>query len=103
MLLWDILYAVVIGPIELVFETFFYIVNNNIAHNPVNPFTGKILSDDIKYEPEQYVFSTSDPNPKQQLKYTFIPGIWYSVHTDVRNPENWKQTSTDSTNPYGIK
>ena len=66
------------------------IATQGIIHNPKNPFTGKEISNKAKYEDVQYVFASHAHSLSKHDKNTYIPGDWYSVHTDIWNKENWK-------------
>ena len=66
------------------------LATDNLIKNPVNPFTGKLIDSSEKTAHDQYVigsveFSVSINNGNQ-----FLPSQWYSVHDDMRVPENWK-------------
>lgn len=70
-----------------------------IIDNPRNPFTGKALDSSQKDVPVQYVFGSRQWNVDKNNGNTFLPGKWYSVHDDMRNPDNWEVVSDDSTLP----
>ncbi|MBO5167925.1 MAG: YidC/Oxa1 family membrane protein insertase [Phascolarctobacterium sp.] len=76
------------------------IATQGIIHNPVNPFTGKEISNKAKYEDAQYVFASHAHSLSKHDKNTYIPGDWYSVHTDIWNKENWKVAKKDAVLPY---
>lgn len=66
-----------------------YLAANGIIDDPVNPFTGNLLSADPKYNGRQIVFDSQEMNPSMD-RYVFNPGEWYSVEDDVWNRDNWQ-------------
>ena len=69
-----------------------------IINEPVNPFTGKRIvskKDDI-----QYVFGSREHSLKKHDKNVYAPGVWYAVHTNIWNKNNWKVAKKDAVLPY---
>ena len=69
-----------------------------IINEPVNPFTGKRIvskKDDI-----QYVFGSREHSLKKHGKNVYAPGVWYAVHTNIWNKNNWKVAKKDAVLPY---
>ena len=62
-----------------------------VIDDPVNPFTGKEISNEAKNAPEQHVFISYDWNPESNNGTTFLPGIWLSVKDYVLDPGNWRR------------
>ena len=62
----------------------------DIIDKPVNPFTGKAISDEEKYAHEQHVFLSSDWDVEKNNGNTFLPGVWLAVQNDMRKPSNWR-------------
>ncbi|MDR2143799.1 MAG: hypothetical protein LBP29_05470, partial [Treponema sp.] len=60
--------------------------------NPVNPFTGKAVTDDIKKEPMYIAVSGSIHlgNP-DETRFTFDPEQDWYVHGGIFGKENWKR------------
>ena len=52
---------------------------DGLMDNPVNPFTGKALTDESKNAEEHHIFNTSFNSPKDNDGNTFLPGNWYSL------------------------
>lgn len=73
---------------------------SGVVQNPVNPFTGKEVSNKTKYEEVQYVFASHAHSLSKHDKNTYAPGDWYSVHTDLWNKDNWKVAKKDAVLPY---
>ncbi len=61
---------------------------NEIIDNAVNPFSGYSID---QPQAKQMVFVLGSNESKIQTNNgnTFLPGIWFSVHDDVRDVENW--------------
>ena len=62
---------------------------SGLISHPVNPATGRAVTDEKKRDPVQYVFASTDWNIDQNQGNTFHAASWYAVHTDVRKKENW--------------
>lgn len=63
----------------------------DIVENPVNPFTGKKLNDDIKKTQGAIVTTNSTWSPDQHGPYTFKIGDdeWYTVKDNIFDSSNW--------------
>ena len=66
------------------------IATKGIIDNPLNPFTGKSINNNEKYNSVQYVFGSHAHSLNKHNKNTYIPGTWYAVHNDMRDKKNWK-------------
>ncbi len=66
------------------------IAMNGLIENPVNPFTGNPITDAMKYAPEQHATYSYEFNVEKNNGYAFNPCKWFSVHDDVRDPDNWE-------------
>lgn len=62
----------------------------NIIADPINPFTGKLIDSSEKTAHDQYIIGSSKFSVSVNNGNQFLPSQWYSVHDDMRNPENWK-------------
>ena len=51
-----------------------------LIDNPINPFTGKTVTNDIKYEEEHHIFYTDHWQVTENNGTTFVPGDWFSLH-----------------------
>lgn len=60
-----------------------------LIQNPVNPFTGNAISSEAKNAPELHVFGSHEWHTDINNGSTFLPGVWYAVHDDVRVADNW--------------
>lgn len=60
-----------------------------LIENPVNPYTGKQLTDDEKTAHPQYVILSSDWDTMTNHGNTFLPSAWASVKDDLWASENW--------------
>ncbi|MBR6650069.1 MAG: YidC/Oxa1 family membrane protein insertase [Clostridia bacterium] len=62
---------------------------DGLIENPVNPFTGKPINSDAKYEHDQFVIVSIDYDVLVNNGYTFMPAWWASVKDDMRDADNW--------------
>ncbi len=81
------------------------LVLKNIVENPVNPFTGKLVSSNEKKMYSQIVIGAGRGLPEMHYENTFNfgkrvvqrDGIWYgllyTVHDDIFQKENWELLS----------
>ena len=67
---------------------------SGLIDNPVNPFTGIPINSDGKNVPELHVFGSHEWDPELNNGNTFLPGVWFSVHDDVRVADNWTALGT---------
>lgn len=65
----------------------------NLINKPVNPFTGKRVTDEEKYAHEQHVFASDIFRISDNNGNTFKPGVWFAVKDDMRRKENWRVVS----------
>lgn len=59
-----------------------------IIQEPVNPFTGKAIDSDEKYQHDQFI-TVSDWDVEDNHGNTFLPGQWATVKDDIWNRDNW--------------
>ncbi|MCF0131625.1 MAG: sulfatase-like hydrolase/transferase, partial [Pseudobutyrivibrio sp.] len=71
-----------------------------IIDNPVNPFTGNPVSNDRKYAGDMYVLGEEDSSIYTNNGNVFKGGIWFSVHDDMRDMNNWMEVQRDAVLPY---
>ena len=77
-----------------------YIATKDVIDNPVNPFTGNVISDDAKDNPVQYVFESDLWETGDNDGNVFNPGRWYMVYTeDIWNQYGWNIAAEDATLP----
>lgn len=63
----------------------------NVIENPVNPYTGKPINNNRKFEgPMVVVGEKFDFDEDTQTVFDAPSLPWYSVHDDIFNPDNWK-------------
>ena len=70
-----------------------YLAMKDIISNPVNPFTGKAISDQPKKNGVK-VFTSTHWNPSNNTGTAYLPGDWYSVKDSIWKKENWKYLGT---------
>lgn len=62
-----------------------------LIENPVNPFTGKQLTDATKHNDEQHLFFTTEWQTTNNNGNQFLPGTWLSVTgQNIFDVNNWK-------------
>ncbi len=65
---------------------------DGLIEDPVNPFTGKRITNDAKNAEEQHVFYTDLWGTDQNNGNTFRPGSWYAlVGQDIFDLSGWKK------------
>ena len=62
---------------------------SGLIENPVNPFTGKPITNSEKYAHDQFIIMSWDWDVLENNGNTFLPAKWGSVHDDIWNSENW--------------
>lgn len=71
----------------------------DLINNPKNPFTGKEINNNAKYEHDQYVLGSLDWDITNNNGNVYHPGTWFTVHDDVRNKDNWSVLTENATLP----
>lgn len=61
---------------------------DGLIDDPHNPFTGKAINSEPKAG-EQYVFMSGEWDITENNGNTFKPGLWYTVHDDIFDTQNW--------------
>ena len=72
---------------------------NGIINDPVNPFTGKTISNSEKSAHDQYVFASGEWSIEKNNGNTFLPANWFSVHDSIWDKNNWKIVAENSVLP----
>lgn len=70
-----------------------------LIDDPVNPSTGKLINNDEKSAHDQYVLGSDEWNLYENDGNTYFPGIWFSVHDDMRNLANWTELQSEALMP----
>ena len=65
------------------------LATSGIIENPVNPFTGKIISSDEKTAHDQYVIASFAWDVNVNNGNKFLPSKWYAVHDSIWDKDNW--------------
>ena len=60
-----------------------------LLEDPVNPFTGKVITNAPKLEGEQHILTSGSFKISENNGKTFLPGDWFAVKDDALNRENW--------------
>jgi YidC/Oxa1 family membrane protein insertase len=79
------------------------LATQSVIENPINPFTGKRITNTAK-QGTQFLISSTNSDDWQTDKnngYVFFPNNWYSVHDNIWDINNWKQEAQMSTSPMG--
>ena len=61
----------------------------DLINDPINPFTGNVISSDSKNGSGQLVFTSHQWEIEKNHGTTFLPGTWYSVHDNIFDVSNW--------------
>ena len=61
----------------------------NLIRDPVNPFTGKVISSDEKYRHDQFIIMALKWGTLDSNDNTFPPKGWAGVHDSIWNRDNW--------------
>ena len=60
-----------------------------LIENPVNPYTGNVISNDEKLNGRQYIITDTTNFSEIVEKNTFPQSTFWGVVEDMRNPDNW--------------
>ena len=61
----------------------------DVLREPVNPFTGKLITDAEKYAHDQYLIASNEWDIMKNNGNTFLPAYWTSVKGDLWDRGNW--------------
>ena len=61
-----------------------------LVDNPTNPFTGKVINNQEKYNHPQYVSMSFEFDVLSNNGYQFIGSPWLSIQNDIWNKNNWE-------------
>ena len=73
-------------------------LKDTISH-PINPFTGKLIDDSLKYEEPIYVFRSTEYETSINNGNIFLPGPWAIVKDDMRVQSNWTYIDEECVDP----
>lgn len=62
----------------------------NIIKDPINPFTGKRVNSDMKFNEKLELAFSHDWNVNENNGYRYKETDWLSVHDDIFKKENWE-------------
>ena len=62
-----------------------------VIANPVNPYTGKAITDEAKHAGPQQVLVGSSANVQENSGNTFLPGNWYEIKNNIFDMSQWKK------------
>lgn len=71
----------------------------DLIENPNNPFTGKKINNNNKYDQEHYILGSFEFDISTNNGNSYLPGPWLKVHGDMRNKNNWSVSNENSTFP----
>lgn len=75
----------------------------DIIENPVNPFTGKEITNDAKSAEKLYVMASSDWELSLHGEYQFNASKWFTVHDNLLDANNWELLDEVTTIPEECK
>ena len=67
-----------------------------LIDEPMNPFTGKIISNAEKTAHAQYIITSNKWNTDKNNGTQFLPSDWLTVHDDIWNKDNWEFAAEDA-------
>lgn len=73
---------------------------DGLIDKPTNPFTGKIIDNSEKYAHDQYVLGSQAWDTNKNNGNAYLPGLWFSVHDDMRKKENWTVMNDNAIMPF---
>lgn len=76
-----------------------FLATKNLISNPKNPFTGKKITSKENKVGKQYIVTGNNWNVSKNNGTKFKADIWYSVHTNIWNKNNWKLEARDAVLP----
>lgn len=65
------------------------LATDGLIDDPKNPFTNKELSSGDKNSGPQQILASDKWQVSENNGNQFLPGNWYSVHSDILNKDNW--------------
>jgi len=69
---------------------------DGIIENPVNPFTGKAITDEEKTAHDQFIIMSMQWDTDDNNGNTFLPCAWAKVSDDIWVKENWAYYDTET-------
>ena len=75
------------------------IATRGIIENPINPFTGKHLDNNEKYDHEQFVIISWEFDVAKNNGTAFLPARWYAVKDNIWDKNNWRYIDEVTTMP----
>ena len=69
---------------------------NNLVENPINPYTGNVISSNYKYEKDKLYLTLgihyNVETRRQDTLYQYEDEFWATIHDDIFNNSNWGLT-----------
>ena len=75
------------------------LATKGVIENPVNPFTGKEITNDEKMAHDQYILASDEWGIQTNIGNVYLPGLWLYDQKDMRDKNNWKIMSRNATSP----
>ena len=72
------------------------LATQGVIQNPVNPFTGNVISSNEKTEHDQYVFFSYSWSVEENCGKQYVAGDWYTVHDSIWDKNNWQLVGKDT-------
>ena len=66
------------------------LATDGLIENPINPFTGKEITNEEKYLHDQYIIISSDAFVDTNNGNTFLAARWAKVKDNLWNRDNWE-------------
>lgn len=71
------------------------LATEGLVKNPVNPFTGKQLTDQEKYAHAQHIIASFNWDPEKNCGNQFEASRWLAVREDIWKKQNWVYLGED--------
>ena len=75
------------------------LATKEVIAEPVNPFTGKEITNDEKYAHDQYIIASNEWIVFRNNGNTYLPASWYSIHDSIWDLNNWELVAEDTVLP----
>lgn len=75
------------------------LVTKDIVKNPINPFTGNAITNEAKFNKEQYVLESVENRFRHNKGTAFVASRWFAVKNNIWEKNNWRLAKEESVMP----
>ena len=75
----------------------------DLIQNPVNPFTGKEITDAEKYAHDQYIIASPESRININNGNQYLPAEWFAIKDNIWDLANWRHIKEVTTMPEECK